>query len=323
MNKDLKRILKLVLPIALGVFLVWYSYSITSEEDRRQIIRYIKEADLFYVFCSMIIGIASHISRAIRWNYLLEPLGYKPKIRNNVLIILMAYFTNLGIPRSGEVLRATALATYEKVPFQKGFGTVVTERIIDLLMLFIIILIALFSQTEIILEFLEKRGLSMTATLALAVLGVLGLGFSLVILRRSSSKFALRIKNFLKGLLDGILSVFHMKNKLGFVLHTIFIWACYVGMFWVIKYTVAETVQLTLGQLLVAFIAGAFAMTTTNGGIGLYPIAVSKSLEIFGISPVSGDAFGWIMWITQTLLVVVFGAISFLVLPLWNRNPKG
>ena len=323
MNKDLKRILKLVLPIVLGVFLVWYSYSITSEEDRRQIIRYIKEADPFWVLCSMAIGVLSHISRAIRWNYLLEPLGYKPKVRNNVLIILMAYLTNLGIPRSGEFLRATALATYEKVPFQKGFGTVVTERVVDLLMLFIIILIALFSQTDIILEFLEQRGLSLTGTLILAILGVFGVGLSLYILRRSTSRIALKFKIFLRGLLDGLLSVFHMKNKWAFVFHTIFIWVAYVAMFWVIKFTIAETVSLTLGQLLVAFIAGAFAMTTTNGGIGLYPIAVSKSLQIFGISSISGDAFGWIMWITQTFMVVVFGAISFLVLPLWNRNPKG
>ena len=122
MNKRLIRILKLTLPIALGVFLVWYSYEITSEEDRKQILKYIREADLFWVGLSVFIGILSHLSRAIRWNYLLEPLGYKPKIRNNVLIILMAYLTNLGIPRSGEVLRATALATYENVPFQKGFG---------------------------------------------------------------------------------------------------------------------------------------------------------------------------------------------------------
>lgn len=315
--------MKIVLPIALGVFLVWYSYSITSEEDRRQIIRYVKEADLFWVGCSMFIGVLSHISRAIRWNYLLEPLGYKPKIRNNVLIILMAYFTNLGIPRSGEVLRATALATYENVPFQKGFGTVVTERIVDLLMLLLIILIALFSQTEIIMEFIEERGLSLTSTLVLAVAGIFGLGLTLVLLRRSSSRIALKIKDFLRGLLDGLLSVFRMKNKVAFILHTFFIWGAYVAMFWVIKFTLDETASLTLGQLLVGFIAGAFAITTTNGGIGLYPIAVSKSLQIFGISAVSGDAFGWIMWITQTLMVVVFGAISFLLLPLWNRNPKG
>ena len=301
--------------------MVWYSYVITSEEDRNQIIKYVTEADLFWVGCSVFIGILSHISRAIRWNYLLEPLGYKPKIRNNVLIILMAYLTNLGIPRSGEVLRATALATYEKVPFQKGFGTIVTERVVDLLMLMLIILIALAAQTDIILGFLEDKGIGLTVSLLIIVLGVFGLGLMLIFLKKSESKFALKLKGFLKGLLDGLLSVFRMKRKWSFLFHTVFIWAAYVGMFWVIKFTVTETAGLSLSELLVGFIAGAFAITTTNGGIGLYPIAVSKSLEIFGVSAVSGDAFGWIMWISQTFMVVVFGAISFLLLPLWNRNP--
>ena len=91
-------------------------------------------------------------------------------------------------------------------------------------------------------------------------------------------------------------------------------------MFWVIKFTVLETVDLSLGALLVAFVGGAIAMTTTNGGFIVYPAFVSKSLEIFGVSIVSGNAFGWIMWISQTLMVVVFGAISFLLLPLLNRN---
>jgi hypothetical protein len=91
-------------------------------------------------------------------------------------------------------------------------------------------------------------------------------------------------------------------------------------MLWVIKFTVPETLGLSLSELMVAFVAGAIAMMFTNGGIGLYPLAVSQALAIFGISKVSGDAFGWIMWIAQTLMVVVFGAISFLVLPLLNRG---
>lgn len=321
MNRDLVRILKLTLPIALGVFLVWYSYVITTEEDRKQILRYIREADFFWVGISIVIGMMSHVSRAIRWNYLLEPLGYKPKIRNNVLIILMAYLTNLGIPRSGEILRATALATYEGVPFEKGFGTIVTERIVDLLMLMLIISIALFAQTDIIMEFMDDKGIGLTGTLFIAVAGIFGLGLFLMLLKRSNSKLAMKLKGFVKGLLDGLLSVFRMKRKISFLFHTFFIWGAYVAMFWAIKHTVTETAALGLGELLVAFIAGAFAITTTNGGIGLYPIAVSKSLEIFGVSPISGDAFGWIMWISQTLMVVVFGAISFLILPLWNRNP--
>ncbi len=304
----------------MGVFLVWYSYYSTSAEDRSEIIRYIKNADLFWVGISVVLGILTHLSRAVRWNYLLQPLGYRPKIFNNILIILTAYFTNLGIPRSGEILRATALATYEHVPFQKGFGTIVTERVIDLVMLFLIVAIALFLQTEIIWNFLQQKGFNLIFLSMLLFSGILILSLGMYVLKKSNSKFALKLKTFLRGLLEGILSIFEMKNKWGFVFHTLFIWLAYIAMFWVIKYTVLETVDLSLSQLLVAFVAGAFAMSATNGGIGIYPIAVSSALAIFGISKVSGDAFGWIMWISQTLMIVVFGAISFLILPLWNRN---
>lgn len=321
MTKNVKKTLKVVLPIILGVLLVWYSFNFTTPDDRKQILGYIKDADLFWVGMSVIIGILSHISRAIRWNYLLEPMGYKPRISNNVIIILIAYLANLGIPRSGEVLRATALATYEKVPFEKGFGTIVTERIIDLLMLLLIITIALFSQTAIILEILKINGISLSLAFLLLGSGILGLFVFLAFLKRSSTGFALKLKRFLRGMLDGVLSILKMKDKWAFVLHTLFIWLAYFAMFWVIKYTVPDTMDLSVGQLLVPFLAGTFAMSTTNGGVGLYPIAVSSSLAIFGISSVSGDAFGWIMWISQTIMVVVFGAISFLVLPLWNRNP--
>tara|TARA_R110001632_G_scaffold34429_7_gene87665 strand:+ start:1027 stop:1992 length:966 start_codon:yes stop_codon:yes gene_type:complete len=320
LKSSIKNTLKTILPILLGVFLVWYSYYSTSEEDRSEIIHYIKNADLFWVGVSVFLGILTHLSRAVRWNYLLQPLGYKPKLFNNILIILTAYFTNLGIPRSGEILRATALATYEHVPFQKGFGTIVTERVIDLVMLFLIVAIALFLQTDIIWGFLQQKGFNLILLLVLIGSGLLVLSLGMYVVKKSNSKFALKLKTFLRGLLEGILSIFRMKNKWSFVLHTLFIWLAYIAMFWVIKYTVLETVDLSVSQLLVAFVAGAFAMSATNGGIGIYPIAVSSALAIFGISKVSGDAFGWIMWISQTLMIVVFGAISFLILPLWNRN---
>tara|TARA_R110000765_G_scaffold4056_6_gene12864 strand:+ start:320 stop:1285 length:966 start_codon:yes stop_codon:yes gene_type:complete len=320
LKSSVKNTLKTILPILLGVFLVWYSYYSTSEEDRSEIIHYIKNADLFWVGVSVFLGILTHLSRAVRWNYLLQPLGYKPKLFNNILIILTAYFTNLGIPRSGEILRATALATYEHVPFQKGFGTIVTERVIDLVMLFLIVAIALFLQTDIIWGFLQQKGFNLILLLVLIGSGLLVLSLGMYVVKKSNSKFALKLKTFLRGLLEGILSIFRMKNKWSFVLHTLFIWLAYIAMFWVIKYTVLETVDLSVSQLLVAFVAGAFAMSATNGGIGIYPIAVSSALAIFGISKVSGDAFGWIMWISQTLMIVVFGAISFLILPLWNRN---
>jgi len=320
LKSSIKNTLKTFLPILLGVFLVWYSYFSTSEADRSEIIHYIKNANLFWVGVSVLLGVLTHLSRAIRWNYLLEPLGYRPKIFNNILIILTAYFTNLGIPRSGEILRATALATYEHVPFQKGFGTIVTERVIDLVMLLLIVGVALFLQTEIIWNFLEQKGFNIVLLSVILAAGILGMALMMYFVKQSKSKLALKLKSFLKGLLEGILSIFRMKNKWSFVFHTLFIWLAYIAMFWVIKFTVLETMDLSISQLLVAFVAGAFAMSATNGGIGIYPIAVSSALAIFGISKVSGDAFGWIMWISQTFMIVVFGAISFLILPLWNRN---
>jgi len=269
---------------------------------------------------SIFLGILGHISRAVRWNYLLEPLGYKPKLKNNVLIILMAYFANLGIPRTGEILRATALTTYEEVPFEKGIGTIITERVIDVIMLLLIIAITFLLHTDIILGYLQEIGLPMNKILILIGIGLLGLVVFTAFIKKSNNRFANKIKEFVNGLMEGVLSIFKMKHKWLFILHTVFIWGCYVGMLWVIKFTVPETMALSLGQLMVAFVAGALAMMFTNGGIGLYPIAVSQALAIFGISKVSGDAFGWIMWIAQTLMIVVFGAISFLILPLLNRN---
>ncbi|MEO9891502.1 lysylphosphatidylglycerol synthase transmembrane domain-containing protein [Aurantibacter sp.] len=320
MNKQLKKILKTILPIALGVFFVWYWYNSTSANDRQQILYYIKKADLFWVGFSMVLGILGHVSRAIRWNYLLKPMGYKPSLSNNVLIILMSYFANLGVPRMGDLLRAPALATYENVPVEKGFGTIVTERVIDVLMLFAIIAITFLLHTDIILSYLQEIGLPINKILILLFLGLAGLAIFTFYIKKAKNSIAIKIKDFINGLMEGALSIFKMKNKWPFIFHTLFIWGCYIGMLWVIKFTIAETMSLSLSQLMVAFVAGALAMMFTNGGIGLYPIAVSKALAIFGISAVSGDAFGWIMWIAQTIMIVVFGAISFLILPLLNRN---
>ena len=244
MKARTKKALKTILPIALGIALVAYSYLITSPEDRSQIVKYIREANPFWVILSLGIGFLSHLSRAIRWNYLLEPLGYTPRIRNNLLLVLSAYFANLGIPRSGEVLRATGLSTYEGVPFQKGFGTIVTERVIDVIMLLLVILMALFSQTNIIAGYLEESGFGLGASIGAILIGVGGLFAILAVLKKSSNPFFLKIREFLRGLLEGVMSIFHMQHKWAFIGHTIFIWTCYVGMFWVIKYTIPETISL-------------------------------------------------------------------------------
>jgi uncharacterized protein (TIRG00374 family) len=319
-NKSIGKLFKTLLPIAIGVFLIVYSYLSPPEEIRKEIISYISSANPWFVAASIILALLSHLSRAIRANYLLRPLGYHPSILANFYFVMMAYFANLGIPRSGEVLRATSLSTYENVPFDKGFGTIVTERIIDLIMLLLVIFLAFILQTERLLVLLKENQNTLILSIAVIVIAVIGLMISIRVLKSSSFTLVTKLVAFLEGIRTGLLSVFQMKNRTAFLGHTLFIWACYIAMFWVIKYTVPETIHLGLSELLIAFIAGSFAMTTTNGGVGLYPIAVRASLALFGISFASGEAFGWILWISQTLMIVLFGALCFLTLPLVYRN---
>ncbi len=320
MGESAKKTLKILLPILLGVFLLWYLYYSTTTQQRGMIWNYIRDANPYWVGLSVLIGVSSHVSRAIRWNYLLEPLGYKPSVFNNTMMIFTTYLSNLGIPRSGEFLRPTELATYEDVPFEKGFGTIVTERIVDVIMLLLIIFISVLFQADLILGFLNEAGFGIYAGLGILIAGVVGLVISIQVIKKSNSPLAEKIKTFLNNMLAGITSIFRMKRKWAFLFHTFYIWFAYIAMFYVVKYTVPEMTEVGLGPMLLAFVGGAIAMTTTNGGFLAYPIFVGTALQFFGINLDAAQGFGWIMWIAQTLMVVVFGAISFLLLPLLNRN---
>lgn len=319
----MKKFAKTAIPIAIGLLILALWFRTTSAEDRDQIWFHISHVPLHWVFFSVLLGVASHLSRAIRWNYLLEPLGHRPRVLGNFLMIMIAYFANLGIPRSGEVLRATALANYEKVPFEKGFGTVVTERIVDLLMLLMILTTAGIMQTRILYAYFRSKGSSL---LLLLVVGLLGIGLLIVLIRqlkKSESPFAIKLRRFLDGLVQGIGSILKMERRWEFIGHTLFIWFCYVGMFWILKFAFPATTGIPFFSVLAGFIAGAFAMSTTNGGVGLYPVAVGSTLALLGVEENSGSAMGWIIWISQTLMVVVLGTISFVSLPfLYGRRNR-
>ncbi len=320
--KKIKSLLKVILPLAVGFFFVYLSYNSTSEEDRILIYSYIQKADLRFVMLSVFFGILSHLSRAYRWKYLLSPLGYQPRFINSVLAVLIAYIANLGIPRSGEILRATTLSSYEKIPFEKTFGTIVAERLVDLLILMGFVLIALVLQFDIIWSILSEKKIS-------TVQIVIGLAFVIIgyiILKKlftlSQNPLIIRIKNFFWGLAEGIMSLKNMPNKGRFIGHTLFIWLMYLAMFYVVKWTVPETASLGMNAILPAFVVGGLAISATNGGIGIYPFSVALVLAAFKISNESGLAFGWIMWTSQTLMIIVFGSLSFLVLTLVNRQQK-
>ena len=318
MSKFLK-VLKNIVPLGLGLYLVYYSFANTSEADRQQIIISIKQADLRFVFLSLVFGAFSHLSRAYRWSYLLRPLGYRPTFMMRILTLMISYFSNLGIPRSGEVLRATALATYANVPFEKSFGTIVTERIIDLVMLFSLIGLGFVLQGELLLKVIGNPSLDgMLIVWMVLAASVFFLGIRQ--LKRSQHALAVKIIRFFTGLWQGMLSIRAIKGKWAFVGHTLFIWAMYLMMFWVVTLALPETSGLSFSALIPAFVAGGFAMSATNGGIGLYPIAVAAVLQAFDIPYPQALAFGWVMWTGQTVMVVVFGSLSFLLLPVLSKK---
>lgn len=304
----------------LGVFLIWYSLSSATPAEREELWNNILLADLKWVYLSVFFGILSHLSRAYRWKYLLEPLGYQPHFANSFMAVMGGYLANLGVPRSGEVLRAATVSTYEKIPFDKAFGTIVSERIADVAMVLLITIFGFLIQTERLILYFQENEINPFVSLGI-LLGILFIGIIILnIIRRSNHPFMVKIRDFAVGLLEGMRSILKMKHKRGFILHTLFIWVMYLLMFYVIKYALPETESLTIAGFMAAFIVGSFAISTTNGGIGVYPIAMGAVLLLFGINQQAGEAFGWIMWGSQTLMVVILGGLSLLILPLYNQK---
>jgi uncharacterized protein (TIRG00374 family) len=319
----LKKVLSLskkIIPLAIGVFFIYLSYQNTTPEDRTNIFKYIKNADYRFVLLSAFFGVLSHISRAVRWQFLLAPLGYRPKTINSVLAVLIGYFSNLGIPRSGELLRATAMDRYENIPFQKGFGTVIAERVVDLVLLAGCIVLALALQYDLIVDYLKIENMNFLQMGVGFVLVVIGLILFRKYFLLSTHPLIEKIKQFFQGIWEGMLSIKLMENKGLFIAHTFFIWLMYVLMFWVIKFSIPETVNLGMNAMIPAFVVGGLSISATNGGVGIYPYSVSLVLIAFGISKESSLAFGWIMWTCQTLMIVTFGAMAFFALPLINSK---
>ncbi len=318
-----KKIIFTLLPIALGVFLIWYSLSKLKPSDIEAIKNSFKTANYWWVACSLFLGILSHLSRAYRWQFMLDPLGYKPKFANNIMAVLVAYLVNLIVPRAGEIARATTISKYEHIPFEKAFGTIVSERVADAIMLLGIIGLAFVYQTELLSSYMFK-GDEESTNYTWYILGALAiLGFLFIrLIRKSKHPMAVKIQSFVNGLIQGVVSIFKMEKKWAFIFHTLFIWVMYVLMFYATTFALPETTHLAFGAIIVGFVVGGLSMALTNGGLGTYPIFVASALTLYGIDENPALAFGWIMWTAQTLMVLVFGGLSFIVLPIYNKDEE-
>jgi len=321
LNKSLSKFLKIALPLALGVFLIWYSYSKFTQEQLQEIAFYFKKADYGFVLLSVTCSVLSHISRAYRWNFMLQPLGYQPKLANNFMAIAIAYIMNIFIPKSGEVTRGLVLDKYEGVPFEKGFGTIISERIVDLLFLMAFTAVALFLQFDVLYGYLSEIIKPSKLILGFGALLAFGILF-LVFLKYSKSKLQQKLKGFFLGLKDGVFSILKMKKKGAFIFHTFLIWGLYLVSFYTATLALEETSNIAFGTLIITFVVGSFSFAFTNSGFGSYPFFVAGILAIFGIAETVGTAFGWIVWTSNIASILFFGGLSFLILPFFNSVSK-
>lgn len=316
MKSTTKKAIKIIVPLLLAIFFGWYTF---SKLPIKEFIPYFENANYSWIALGVVFGILSHLSRAYRWKFMLEPLGYNPKLPNSIMAVFIAYLANFGIPRSGEVLRAAVLTNYEDVPFEKGFGTIVAERFADLVMMFGLIAIALYLKFDFIYKFFIEKFNPQT-------LVIIGIGFLILAIvftlffKNSKSKFAIKIRTFVIGLIEGVLSIFKMKQKWAFIFHTVFIWSMYVLMFYVTTFALPEISGLPFAAILIAFISASFTIAATNGGVFVYPLAIGAAFSLFNIPETPSIAFGWIIWTAQTLIIIILGSLSFLYLPIYNRK---
>jgi len=271
-----------------------------------------------YVCISLFIGLTGFWARAYRWKYSLAHVGYDVPFGVKFGSVCITYIMNMLIPRSGEVSRAVAINKYSGVSFDKAFGTIIAERIIDLVLLVVVV------GLTAVLQFDEMRNyLSAIPFEKLLFYGIIAMVLflgSLLFFLYSKMELVRKIKIRISGLVEGSLSVFKMPNKWPFLLLSLYIWFSYVLMFWVTIYALPETSGLDFGTVFTAFVIGSIVITFTNGGWGFFPIAIAEILHVYGVPESAGNAFGWIVWTSQTAQILVLGGLSFLLLPIVYRK---
>lgn len=321
MNKSLGKFLTIAIPLGLGIFLIWYIYTSFTPEQLVETKTYFSEANYGFVLLSVVFSVLSHISRSYRWNFILEPLGYRPKLANNFMAVSVAYLMNIFIPKSGEISRGIILNKYEDIPFEKGFGTIISERLVDLLFLMIFTVLALILKFDVLAEYIVES--IPPSILYIAIIGLTAVGvLAVLFLKFSKSKTNLKLKTFVIGLKDGVLSILKMKKKAAFLLHTILIWGLYLLSFYMALFALPETSHIALGTIIIAFVVGSFTFAFTNSGFGTYPAALAGILAVFGVAKTVGVAFGWIVWISNISAILFFGVLSLILLPIYNRQKK-
>ena len=327
--KRIKTILQFIFFLSLGVFLIWFSTKSFTANEINKVKQLVFNAKPIIIVPCILILVLSHYIRAIRWKMLIKPLGKTPGTSNVFLAVLTGFFFNLLFPRLGEVMKCSLLGKYEKIPVDKLIGTMVAERVLDLICLILVIFLAISTQIDLVGgyakelfdQILSKINASPTAILFLLILlvSLYNIGYLFYMKSRHSS-FLLKIQNWIKGIVEGLISVRKIENKTMFIVYTLSIWFLYLSSIRVGFYAMEDLVQLGWVPSLTILTFGSFAMIATQGGIGAYQFAVQKTLLLYGVKEVSGLAFGWLLWAVQTVMLFITGPISLVLLFMLNKK---
>lgn len=332
MNKKLLQLLQYILFLGIGVFLVWWQLKSMQPAEKEDFIQSLKKVDYRIVIPVVIMSLLSHLSRAMRWKILLEPLNYFPKLKNVFAVTMVGYLANAAVPRLGELMKCTFLARYEKMKVDKLFGSIILERTFDFVCFLLFIAITVLIQLDTVGSYFKEKISSIAggsarfswinALLLLLTVAALLLFIRLILLRFPGNRIVQKIKGFLNGILQGFAAIAQLKQQKAFIAHTLFIWAMYLLQVYVGFNAMESTAHLGMSAACSVLTLATLAMIATPGGIGSFPIFVMQTLAIYLIPETQGKAFGWLLWGVNTGIVIVSGVLAILLLPYLNKKHK-
>ena len=325
--------LRLVVFLGIGIFFIYWFLLKLDADQKAAIWQSFREADYWWVAVAMVCALLSHLVRALRWQLLFHPIGLHPSLPHTFGSVMVAYLGNLAFPRAGEVMRCATLRTSDAIPVEKSLGTVVTERLIDLLAFALVVgigLLAMFGQAKDWLydTLSEKYDRLPNMTMIIGTLVGLALlalaAYKLLWKRLLHIALFKKIDDMVHGMVDGVKSIFHLggRRTVLFIVYSILIYLLYILGGLIIFQAFGETCWLGFTAAFVVYLFGSVGMTFSQGGIGVYPVLVQLALDIYGIPMEVGTACGWLMWSSQQAVVIVVGAAFLVYFSLKKRKKK-
>lgn len=338
MNPRLKQTIQFIIFFGLGIGLTWWQFNNFKPEEKAAFFTALKTANYGWFAVAVFVGSLAHLSRAIRWQQLLAPLGHKAGLGNRFYAVMIGYLANYGIPRSGEVIRCGLLKNSDDVPFAEAFGTVVVERLIDtlcLLLVFVIVILTQFTQlSTLFADYIgnpaaEKFGALLGNTQALIIVAAIIItvvgGFWLL-RKKIKSVLTGKLGGFVKGFKSGIMAVRKVPNPGWFIFHSLFIWTGYLSALYICFFCFPVTSGLSVNTALILLIFGTFGVVFTPGGIGAYQIIITEilvavMLKTYHQEVADADAasYAWLSWGSQVATVILFTGIAAILKPALNR----